>query len=187
MNKDLILLSILSLILSACSSVDTQVDYDKEMDFTKLKTYSWLPDSKKRYTDVRLNSDIFKKRIYNTVNKALAARGYKEVTQNPDFTLGYHVAIENKTSINTMNDYYGYSRDGWGRSYYPGYNMHSTQTSVYHYEEGSLILDIVDTKSKQLIWRGSAQAEISKSRTSKQRDELIKKTVDKLFSQLPAK
>jgi len=187
MIKHLLLLSILSLILSACSSVDTQVDYDKEVDFTKLKTYSWLPDSKKRYADIRLNSDIFKKRIYNTVNKALAARGYKEVTDNPDFTIGYHVVIENKTSVNTMNDYYGYSGYGRGWNNYPGYNMHSTQTSVYHYEEGSLILDIVDTKSKQLIWRGSAQAEISKSRTAKQRDELVQKAVDKLFSQLPAK
>lgn len=187
MIKHLVLFSLLPLILSACSSIDTQVDYDKEVDFSKLKTYSWLPDSKKRYTDIRLNSDIFKKRIYNTVNKALAVRGFKEVTDNPDFTIGYHVAIENKTSVNTMNDYYGYSGYGWGRSNYPGYNMHSTQTSVYHYEEGSLILDIVDTKRKQLIWRGSAQAEISKSRTTKQRDELIKKAVDKLFSQLPAK
>ena len=87
-----------------------------------------------------------------------------------------------------MNDYYGYSGYyGWGRSNYPGYNMHSTQTTVYHYEEGSLILDIVDTKNKQLIWRGSAQAEIIASRTSKQRDELIEKAVDKLFSQFPPK
>lgn len=187
MIKHLVLLSLLPLILSACSSIDTQVDYDKEVDFSKLKTYSWLPDSKQRYADIRLNSDIFKKRIYNTVNKALAVRGYKEVTQNPDFTLGYHVAIENKTSVNTMNDYYGYPRSGWGRNYYSQYDYYSAQTTVYHYEEGSLILDLVDTKSKQLIWRGSAQAEVSKSRTAKQRDELIKKAVDKLFSQLPAK
>ena len=46
MIKHMVLLSILSLILSACSSVDTQVDYDKAVDFSKLKTYSWLPDSK---------------------------------------------------------------------------------------------------------------------------------------------
>lgn len=172
-------------LLFACTTVDTQVDYDDSVDFTALKTYSWLPEKKNRYKDQRLNSEIFLKRLHRTVNQAFTLRGFKLVSTNSDFTIGYHVGVKDRTSITTMNNYYGYPDQGWGRSYNPAYSSYGSRTTVYQYEEGSLTLDI--SKSKRLVWRGSAQAELMQSRSNQQKDELLEKAVNQMFEKFPPK
>lgn len=54
------------LMITACSSIETNVSYDSSTNFSTLKTYMWLDDSTKRYDNPALNSDILKARIYKS-------------------------------------------------------------------------------------------------------------------------
>jgi hypothetical protein len=116
-------------------------------------------------------------RIEQAVDAVLEARGYRKVEENPDFRVGWLGAIEEKVDVDTINSYRGYSRGPWG---YP-------QTYVREYEEGTVIIDIVDGRSGQLVWRGTGQAELSQSSNPEKRQERLQKVVEKILSRFPPK
>ena len=60
-----------------------------------------------------------------------------------------------------VNNYYGYGHSGWAWEYYDPYR-YGSQTHIYSYELGALIFDVIDPKTNQLMWRGSAEAEVKK-------------------------
>jgi hypothetical protein len=91
----------------------------------------------------------------------LQEKGFQKVESGGDFMVGWHGAINNQTNYVTYNDYYGYGYRGWG---YGGWGATSSRTTAYTVEEGSLLIDIVDSERNELVWRGLAQAEVGKQR-----------------------
>ncbi|WP_420831633.1 DUF4136 domain-containing protein [Bathymodiolus japonicus methanotrophic gill symbiont] len=87
--------------------------------------------------------------------------------------------------------------------YYPGYNyragygyygrgmgvMYNTgsKTQVTHYKQGTLIIDIINPKTDQLIWRGAADGRLPKATDREKSDELVQKYVAKILSNFPPK
>ena len=59
--------------------------------------------------------------------------------------------------------------------------------AVHEVEEGTLILDIVDPASRNLIWRGIASAAVDRSKTPGERRARFKKAVSQLMAQFPPK
>jgi len=117
--------------------------------------------------------------VREAVERTLGARGYRRVpTGEGDFGVGYHAAIQGKIDVQTIDRYYGYGYGGW----YGGYG---TETYVRQYDEGTLILDIVDSRSQQLTWRGTAQAEVHADRTPEERTARIQEAVDRMLAQFP--
>ena len=103
-------------------------------------------------------------RVKNAVNKALQAKGYKEVTSGtPDFLVSWHGAIEGKMSYSTIHNNYGYGWGWYGRGY-GGMGMGTSATYVNEWDEGTLIVGIVDPQNNELIWWGSANGELSKTK-----------------------
>lgn len=161
-------------MLAGCSTMEVRYDYDPKVNFTGLKTYAWLDEPKKPTGDPRIDDNaILKSRVHTAVDSALAARGFSKVETDPDFLVAYHVSLDRRQSVQTLNSYYGYG-PGWGYgygSYYrPGYWTGPPETYVYEYEEGTLILDIVNPESKELMWRGSAQDEV-RFKSSPEKDQ----------------
>jgi hypothetical protein len=165
MNKAIrSLILMLAAVSAGCSSIEVNHDYDPKADFAGLKSYAWLKEPQKPTGDPRIDGNtILQNRIHEAVDTQLAARGFKKVASDADFFVAYHVSLDKRQSVQTLNSYYGYGPGwgyGYGASYRPGYGAGVPRTYVYEYEEGTLILDIVDPKDKQLIWRGSAQDEV---------------------------
>jgi hypothetical protein len=63
-----------------------------------------------------------------------------------------------------------------------GYN---TQTTAREYEVGTLILDVVDRASNQLVWRGAKEGRLQKNQSPEKRTEVIKETVANILSNFP--
>jgi hypothetical protein len=118
------------------------------------------------------------------VNQELQTRGYRLVDENPDFKVGWHGAIDQKLDVGTMDSYYGY---GWGSWYSPYYGGGAPHTYVREYEEGTLILDVVDAASNKLVWRGTAQAELSSNSSAEKRQERLNEAVSKILEDFPPK
>ena len=167
-------LSLIGLIISCSPVYDVQFDYDTKEDFSNLKTYDWLPIPEKADID-RLNIQ----RIKNAVNTQLEAKGLKMVSENPDFSIASHVGT--KDQVRVTNWGYSYAPYGryWGGAWGPG------GVDVYQYEEGTLILDFVDPKTKNLIWRGSGKAQVDNTATPESRDKLINEAVAKILKNFP--
>ncbi len=146
------------LFLSACATVDVNTDYDSAVDFSRYTTYCWkqLPES---------DNALMNGRIVSLVDGQLGARGWRKVPENQAQTaLAAAVTVRDGQRIDTIHNNWG---PGWGMggmNAWGGGAMHGMSTSrVVNYKVGTLVLDLFDTQSKNVIWRGTASDFISQN------------------------
>ncbi|MGZ3458198.1 MAG: DUF4136 domain-containing protein [Archangium sp.] len=182
--------ALLVLGLVSCTSIKTSTNYDPNavQEVASYRTYAWLP--MKEGGDPRIHNPIIQARVQQAVDRDLQGRGYKRVDpgQNPDFEMGWHGAVDKKVEADVINSYYGYAWDPWydpfyGPVAYGGAGV--PQTVVREYTQGTLILDVVDAKSDKLVWRGTAQAELSEHSDAKKSQKLINSAVEKMLAKFP--
>ena len=150
----------LMFLASECSPVyHLSHDYDRGTDFAKLKTFNWLALKPEHRID-----DLNLKRIQNAVNSQLESKGFKLVSDNPDFSIVARV---------------GTGEEYWYGSGYYGYRY------AHRLEAGTLLLDFVKTSEHRLIWRGEARAAFGSSYSPEKLDELVKETVEKILREFP--
>jgi len=159
-NASVLFVSWLIVLMISCSTVyHVSYDYDRGTDFTKFKTYSWLP--------LRPEDQLSKsseKRIQTAVNNQLGSKGYKLVSKNPDFSI--------VAKVGTKDEYW------YGSGYY-GYRY------AHKIEAGTLLLDFVIPREYRLIWRGEAAAVLDDSYSSEKLDKLVSEAVEKILKDFP--
>ncbi len=162
------------LLVSACSGISTSTDYDPAVNFSAFSTYDWI-DSEGQV------DNITSSRVRQSVDAAMAAKGFTQSTSNPDLAVSYQVTSAERRSFNTVNAGWGggYSRGGWGMG------MGTSTTTEQVWQEGSLILGIFDTGTKNLVWTGTATTDIDPSRSPQERQELIDSAVGKMMGDFP--
>ena len=175
------LAALLLAALCACATLRVNSDYDPDFDFSGFRSWGWLTGPQAGTVDPRLVSGLVGERIRSALEKHLTARGYqRSASGKPDFLVGYHAAVEDKVDVRTINRASGYG-PGWGA----GRGLMTTDTYVREYEQGTLILDIVDPRSNRLVWRGSAQAEVNSYGTPEQRAARIDDAVGQILEGFP--
>ncbi len=160
------------LFLTQCSpEISVYSDYDPDYNVRQYQTFGWLD---KANVETGQNpiyyNQLNDKRIKSSVNEELTARGYRLTETDPQLLIHYHIIVEDRTVIAT--DPYG--------SYYGPYWMRM-QTNIYPYREGTLIIDLMDAKTSNLVWRGWAVSAIQSTYTAEQADRVIKAAVAKIF------
>ena len=152
---------------------DVTYDYDKQVNFANIKTYDWMQVPEKAGVD-----SFVVQRVKNAVNAQLKAKGITMTSNNPDFLIAEHLGKQDKVQVDNWG--YGYGARG---GYWGGYGAGGVST--YEYQEGSLILDFVDAKTKNLIWRGSAKAEVQNIRSPEKSEKVIGKAVKAILKKFP--
>ena len=173
----LLLIAALTVLVTGCSSSITVThDFDKTANFAALKSFDWLPVPPAAGGTVKAEMErnsLLDKRVKAAVNSQLVTKGYEMNNANPDFLLIYHTGVEDKISVTDWG--YNYARPYWGTSH----------VDVYQYKQGTLVLDIIEAKSKDLIWRGVAQGTIQERATPEEREEKLGLAVGKLLDNFP--
>jgi hypothetical protein len=172
--RRLLVISIVALLTGCSPQIRVYSDYDPDYDLWMYRTFDWgqrenIEESKNPLHYNELND----KRIKSAVQEQMTLRGYELSSEKPDLILHYHIVVDDQSVVTT--EPYGY-RYGpyWMR-------MH---TNVYSYREGTLILDLMDKKTNNLIWRGWAVSAIDQI-DPKDVDELIKTAVSRIFKKYP--
>ncbi len=152
MQRISLVLGILVFFLSSCSSVSVKTDYDREIDFQKYKTYAWtereVPD------DALAQNPLVKRRVQTAVNATLRSKGYSLVErEQADFVVVIHAGIKERMRVQD------YGRYGW---YDPWWGPYGGRVEVSYYEEGTLVVDIVDAQKEELVWRGMGTGIVKK-------------------------
>jgi hypothetical protein len=168
-------------VLAACSTVTVTTDYDHSANFGKYKTYSLAPAP----ADQKL-SPTSEAALTNAIRTQLAARGLTEVSKGEgDLAIVRHVFTQEQISVQQYTDW-GYGNSGRWPSGYGTYGVWSgapaTYTSVSQYTEGTLILDVVDTRTKKLVFRGAATAVVGSPESNARK---IDEAVEKMVAALP--
>lgn len=173
-------------VLSGCSTMQISSDYDAAANFAALKTYDWMPEPQKVTGDPKIDDPFIERRIRDAVDNQLAAQGYnKLVSGDADFLIGYHVALDKRLVVSTMNEYYGVVVGP--RWHHSTPRWYGSETYVYDYDEGSLILDIIEARSRTLLWRGSARARVDTTANAERKTKRINEAVKKILAQFPPK
>jgi hypothetical protein len=156
---------------------DVKVDFDKAADFAALKTFSIK-------IGTHWNNPLSEKRVLAEIQQGLVEKGWTVTTDDAkaDAFVILHGATEKQKSLNTFysgGGYGGYGyRGGWG-----GGMGGTSTTTVDEYLVGTLVVDIFNAKSKQLVYRGTATDELS-DKPEKNAKKLAKAS-DKLFKDFP--
>ena len=162
-----------------CSTVQVQTDWNPSTDFSKLHTYAWLNERPLATGDPRFDNPLVDQRIRNATAETLGAKGFTPAPQaTADFLMSYLITSQQKTDVNTVYESYGYGMGEFGS---PGY----ARTYVTQYELGTLILDVLDPKTKTLVWRGSGSAVLSETRTPEERDKRVRAAVQEILAKFP--
>ncbi|MFD2569698.1 DUF4136 domain-containing protein [Spirosoma soli] len=165
-------------------------DFDKSVDFTKYKTFAWCTPDIQVGNNPVYRSGLITKNIETTLADELGKRGLTMNPENPDLLVGFHTYTEKKTNTySTATPYpmyypFGF-RAGW--RYYPygfGNWPYAWNNNIQHvqYTEGTLLVDIVDAHTKQLIWRGSVEGDVS---NPKRIEKEVAKGIHKVMKDYP--
>jgi hypothetical protein len=168
----LVLIGVMFLFAGRASAQQVKTDYDRTANFAQYKTYSWEHVKTKDSLDVD--------RIKNAVNTALAAKGWNQVDSSADVRI---VAIEITRDQQTLNTFYDGFGGGWGWRRFGGGGFGEATTTTETYKVGTVVVDLFDTKTKQLIWRGAASNTLSNN--SGKNIKNLDKSVDKMFKTFP--
>lgn len=159
--------------LSSCSSVRVNSDYDKNATFDSYKTFAY----QKSGVDKVEISDLDKKRILRSIDEAMAAKGFSK-SETPDVLINFFTKEREQVDVTQFNAGWGY---GWGWGWNPW--MWGGNTNVSRYTEGTLTIDVIDAKKKELIWQGIGEGVLTKN--TEKKDENIKEFVTKILEQYP--
>lgn len=170
-----------SLVLLAGTMAQAQkikVEYDKSVDFSKFKTYAIDPQEAVAKPMLRLA-------IQAAVQDDLGKRGLTKVDSNPDLYVQMFGAIDSDAIANYHDPIYGSGIPPLNYGITMWHNIPGTVTTVVVHK-GQLVVDIIDARQKQLIWRGIATQKLAEGDRQKLLDQ-VNTAVEKLFKQYPVK
>jgi len=159
-------------LAATASAQQVKTDYDRGAHFAQYKTYSWEQVKTKDPLDVD--------RIKSAVNGALAARSWAQADSGGDVSIVAMEITHNQQTLNTFYDGFG---GGWGWRRFGGGGFGEATTTTDTYKVGTVVVDLFDAKTKQLIWRGSSSDTLSNN--SDKNIKNLDKGVDKMFKHFP--
>jgi hypothetical protein len=168
---------------AAVRAQDVAVDFDKKVDFSKFKTYSWT-------SGVPAKNPFIDQKIRSIVEEHLAAKGLRQVEAGGDLSVLYFAAVDRDLQVSTSR----WEQTGdWMRQTISGINVSSQMWDV---EIGVLAVCFSDASGKNLLWRATSRTMLDKRSKNKQAMEAlaedarkvekkIRKAVAKMFKQYP--
>ena len=169
--KITVVLFVVTLFIS-CSSITVTDDFIKNADLTSYKTFNWISHSKASFIVREAeppNRDLIKKLLKESVNKQLTIRGFSQKSDSPDLLISYLFGAD----VTSRNDLlYKAGNEG--------------NLNVQQYKKGAILLDFVDGKTRELLWRVDASDIESRNPTPDKIKKAIEKTVVRMFKNFPS-
>lgn len=165
----MLLVSTAGALALACSTLTTAVDYDHTVNWSQFHTFQLAGNDKEFVT-------FTQKRIADAISSQLTSKGWQPVTSNPDIMVYTHGVRSEQTQW-TATNMGGWGYRGWGGM--GGGMATATQTKI---PIGTLVVDLVNPKTNELVWRGTASDQISASGAEQGQ---IQNAVAKLFENFP--
>jgi hypothetical protein len=151
---------------------DVKTDYNHTVNLAKYRTFAWVKEPKTQ-------NPLMKQRIVDAINAQLEARGMELVTDNADLGISANVATHERHTLQSFyDDFPGW---GWHRMWGPGPGV--VTTTVDTYQVGTLVVDLFDTHTKQVVWWASAMGTVSDK--PEKNAKKLEKSVEKMFKEFP--
>ena len=170
MKKAATLLGVAAALTLACSTLTTAVDYDHTVNWSQFHSFQLVEGTKDPVT-------FTQKRIEDAITNQLTSKGWQPVTSNPDVLVYTHTVLSHQKQWNATSMGGGWGYRGWGGM--GGGMATATETNI---PIGTLVVDLVNPKTKELVWRGTASDQVSGSGEDQGK---IQDAVAELFKKFP--
>jgi hypothetical protein len=160
--------------LSACSSYNYYTAGLNKTNMSGYHSFAWLPAHGKHNEGVASNS-AYDLKVKDATVASLSAKGLRLQNNDPDLLVTYSATVGQGSKTVYASTYYGSGFYpgcgfgwgwGWRPYYYYGapfvYYGGSTAVGKEHYKEGTVIIDLIDTRSHKIVWRGFGVGEVHK-------------------------
>jgi len=168
MRRLLITLTLTGLV-AGCATMNVSHHIERGLNFAEYVTYDWGPPDNLPVGDPRLdNNPFFNDYLQGAIEKKLAAKGYeRDVAGASDLLVHYHASVNQRVDVYGPDTRYGYCYE-------------NCDARVVDFEEGTIVIDLVDRKTSKVVWRGWAQDAMdgvidNQDRLEKQVDEGVTK------------
>jgi hypothetical protein len=133
-------------VLGGCATLNVSSHVARGADLSRYVTFAWGPADALPTGDPRLdNNPFFRDFLQGAVERELRARRFVYATDRPaDLLLHYHANVNRRIEVNEIDRRYGYCGP-------------DCPPNVIEYDQGTLVVDIVDARTNTLVWRGWAQ------------------------------
>ena len=158
---------VVALDLSSCASIYVATDYDRQADFSAMKSFAFFKEGIVK-TPI---SDLDKKRILHAIEQNLTTKGLTLSEVN--------IFTRDRENVDVYDNspYYW----GWGMGWGPFWG--GATYNVSRNTEGTLYIEIIDAKKRELVWQGKGTGYLPQSMDKK--EEAIKIFVNKILEKYP--
>ena len=176
-------LGILALAACACASLSVSSFTEKGTDFSRYRTYTFAPPDTASTGDPRLdNNRFFNERVQAAIDKRLALRGFQKARgSRADTLVHYHANVNQRVELNDS-----------GRSECAAVAATGNGTTLpvncqpYVYDAGTLLIDLVDARTRKLLWRGWANGRMDGVLANQEwMEQRIDESVTRILEKLP--
>lgn len=158
-----------------CATMNVSSHVERGIDFAQYKSFDWGPADALPTGDPRLDKDpFFKDQLQGAVERQLARRGVAlSSSGTPDLRIHYHANVSQRINVSGADRQYGCPGPDCG-------------ARVDEYEAGTIVIDVVDTRTNKVVWRGWAQDRLEPLLANRDRlADHIAKAVERMFTQMP--
>jgi hypothetical protein len=182
--KYLVTCCVLIFILVGCTTVSVQTENHAKANMAGLKSYGWLQTNTPPGENVRVNNPEVVGLVRDAVEMSLQKKGYvKDDSGSPDFLITWFGAIEKKVKKESIDHFY--STYGYGSVASQMDQKGKDSGIVKKYEEGTILVDILDHKTHSRIWRGSGTNRLMKEMNEGAAVQYINRVVGQIFKDFP--
>lgn len=167
-----------TMAMMACATTPVTVEFDREEDFSALRTFAWYPNRSPAQTEKRRRYPDHFAAADQAVDRRLMETGYQKVPRaSADFLVSYHMSLEHRLDTRTVNEPYRMGGSEW--------EVHRvvTREVTTEYKRGTVVVDVLDPHSRRLVWRGSASGrfEVEQVPTTEQ----VEQRVNEILANFP--
>ncbi len=170
------------LLLTACAS-PVRYDYDVTRDFSRYRTFDLYAEGK-RGRNKGGEDPLMDTRIRAAVATELTARGFtREETAEPDFFVACYPIFRTRHTRTTTR--VGFGGGGWYRPW--GYRVGTSFSQTHSYREGTLVIEIVDAHTNQLVWQGTDEGVLTGLDDPERANDAVASAVKDTLAKFPPK
>ncbi len=182
---------VLLVLLAGCSSPRTAVvDYDRNVNFSQYKTFSFYQPEQANagQPEPQVYQSLANQHYRAAIMNQMQSLGYQYDENSPQLQVNYMVVSETRTDIQSspfrINAGYGFY--GSRSSIFAGFPLFGNDLREVKYRVGTVTIELIDTAQKRLIWEGSLEGKVTKKSTENPQQS-ITETVNTIFQGFPGR
>ncbi|UCB54873.1 MAG: DUF4136 domain-containing protein [Thiotrichales bacterium] len=178
----LIFTAFIAIAISACSGIPVSQDFEQGFDFSGLKTFAWEANQENQW-GIASSNELVDRRVRSAIENTLTGRQFSQVdAAQADFLVLYNITVDQRISSSNVSGGVAVGRSSRGRHGSIGI---STGSQVRTYDQGTLLIDVIDVASDKLVWRGTSSQALPDLSDPQRLTDHINATVAKILEQFP--